>query len=238
LEEEITSAIRRLKDMKENKTQPKIDTNADIVNQNTGERWYYSDTVKDHFFNPRNLMLEDPKEGEYDAVGMVGSPVCGDMMRVWLKIDRDTEKVKEMKWRTFGCGSAIAATSMFSVMVTENGGLTIEGALDIKPQQIMKRLGGLPDRKIHCSVLADKAFRKAANDYFRNTGQFDRVITEGAKVIDDKLNITDKDIEEAVLEGATDLEEVQKRTKVGIGSPEVIPEVEQLIRFYKEKYYG
>lgn len=163
---------------------------------------------------------------------------CGDMMKIWLKIEPQTEKVKEMKWRTFGCGSAIAATSMFSLMVTENGGLPLREALKIKPRHIMERLGGLPNRKIHCSVLADKAFRKAANDYFRRTGQHDRVIVEGARVIDEKLNITDKDIEEAVLEGAVDLESVQKKLKVGVGSPEIITEVEELIRFYKEKYYG
>ena len=224
--------------MEENKTQPKIDTKADVVNQYTGEKWYYSDIVKEHFFNPRNLMLDEPEEGQYDAVGMVGSPACGDMMKMWLKIDKEKEIVKEMKWRTFGCGSAIAATSMFSVMVTENGGLPLEEALKIKPQHIMDRLGGLPNRKIHCSVLADKAFRKSVNEYFRLSGQFGRIMVEGAKVIDAKLNITDKDIEEAVLEGAMDLDGVQKKLKVGIGSPEVIPEVEQLIRFYKEKYYG
>ncbi|MBI2637900.1 MAG: iron-sulfur cluster assembly scaffold protein [Candidatus Sungbacteria bacterium] len=217
---------------------PKIDTNADVVNQYTGEKWYYTDIVKEHFFNPKNLMLEEPNEADYDAVGMVGSPACGDMMKMWLKIDPATEIVKEMKWRTFGCGSAIAATSMYSVMVTENGGIPIDQALKIKPQHIMERLGGLPNRKIHCSVLADKAFRKAANDYFHKTGQHARVIIEGARVIDQKLNITDKDIEEAVLEGAMDLDGVQKKLKVGVGSPEIIAEVEQLIRFYKEKYYG
>lgn len=581
--------------MDQNKKQPKVDIKADVVNKVTGEKWYYSDIVKEHFFNPRNLMLEDPDESRYDAVGMVGSPACGDMMKMWLKIETGTEKVKEMKWRTFGsliadervllddfstiamenlregnsiidesgrvnivesifskryfnkvlsirlatsrhytftvtpghpvpcverysvayphrkgkrwsevhqdlvenskiavkaagelkegdfliykvdekvsdradftsklcmllgyyvsdghaasakrvrfdfgltedayineiadfakenkipfriyertkehilaiqltdrklvswlthhgglptkkrfspealklpapkqmliidaylrgdgwfekqnpnwheqyfistsqehlayqlqmmlarnkifapihkreersftirgktyknkgeynlvfrkkhqysrikycergkffmipiwkialrnyrgyiydfglarppqiyrlkgisfhnCGSAIAATSMFSVMVTESGGLPIKDALKIKPQNIMERLGGLPNRKIHCSVLADKAFHKAVNDYFHKTGQYGRVMVDGAKIIDPKLNITDKDIEEAVLEGANDLESVQKKLKVGIGSPEIIPEIEQLIRFYKEKYYG
>lgn len=226
--------------MEEIKSQatPKIDTNADVVNQYTGEKWYYTDIVKDHFFNPRNLMLDDPDESQYNAVGMVGSPACGDMMRMWLKIEPERERIIEMKWRTFGCGSAIAATSMFSVMVTENGGMTLADALKIKPQHIMERLGGLPNRKIHCSVLADKAFRKAVNEYLRHTGQYDRIIIEGAKIIDAKLNITDKDIEEAVLEGAMDLESVQKKLKVGVGSPEIITEVEQLIRFYKEKYYG
>ena len=124
-------------------------------------------------------------------------------------------------------------------MLTENGGLSIADALRIKPQQIMERLGGLPNRKIHCSVLADKAFQKTANDYFRKTGQNQRIVVEGARVIDDRLNITDKDIEEAVLEGAVTLEDVQKKLKVGVGmSEEALVEIEQLIRFYSEKYYG
>ncbi len=211
---------------------------AEVVNQYTGETWVYSDTVKDHFFHPRNLLLDQPKDGYFDAEGMVGSPACGDMMTMWLKIDPSGERIAEMKWKTFGCGSAIASTSMFSTMVTESGGMGIDEALKIRPQDVMKRLDGLPNRKIHCSVLADKAFRKTVNEYFRNTGQHDRVITEGSRVVDKQLNITDHDIEEAVLEGAKDLLEVQKKLKVGVGDPEAIPEIEQLIRFYCEKYYG
>ena len=86
--------------------------------------------------------------------------------------------------------------------------------------------------------MADKAFQKTANDYFRKTDQYDKIIVDGARVIDPLLNITDKDIEEAVLEGSQTLEEVQKKLKVGIGSPELETEIEQLIRFYIEKYYG
>lgn len=198
----------------------------------------YSDIVKDHFFRPRNLLLEEPISGEFDAVGEVGSPACGDTMRMWIKVDPKTDRVKKLKWKTFGCGSAISATSMYSVMMTEKGGMRIDDALEIKPQDIMERLGGLPDRKIHCSVLADKAFLKTVNAYFRNTSQHDRIITEGSKVVDAKLNITDHDIEEAVLEGARDLEDVQKKLKAGVGSPEAIEEIQQLIRFYTEKYYG
>lgn len=211
---------------------------AEVVNQYTGETWVYSDIVKDHFFNPRNLLLEEPNPSQFDAEGMVGSPACGDMMTMWLKVDKASERILEMKWKTFGCGSAIASTSMFSVMVTEDKGLTITEAMKIKPQDVMKRLDGLPNRKIHCSVLADKAFRKTVNEYFRNIGRHDRVVTEGSRIVDKTLNITDKDIEEAVLEGATDLLGVQRKLKVGSGDPESIPELEQLIRFYTEKYYG
>ncbi|MEK7646769.1 MAG: iron-sulfur cluster assembly scaffold protein [Patescibacteria group bacterium] len=222
---------------KKKKSINKKDVN--VVNTHTGETWYYSDTVKDHFFHPQNILLKDPKANEYDADGMVGSPACGDMMRMWIKVNPKTERVKRLKWRTFGCASAIAATSMFSVMVTEKGGMQISDALKIKPQDIIKRLSGLPDRKIHCSVLADKAFQKTVNNYFRKTRQYDRIITDGAKIVDERLNITDKDIEEAVLEGARDLEAVQRKLKVGVGmSLESKAGIEQLIRFYSEKYYG
>ena len=211
---------------------------ADVVNPHTRQKWAYTETVKDHFFHPKNFLDEEPQPGQFEAQGTVGRPACGAALNFWLKLDQTTDQIKDLKWKTFGCGSAIAATSVFSVMVTENGGMKIDDALKIKPQDIMMRLGGLPARKIHCSVLADKAFRKAVNNYFHATGQHSRVENEGARVVDSRLNITDKDIEEAVLEGAQNLEDVQKKLKVGVGDPEAIPEIEQLIRFYSEKYYG
>jgi len=209
----------------------------DVTNPSTNQQWVYSDIARDHFFNPRNFIVDEPKDGAYDSIGMVGSPACGDIMKIWIKVNKKTERIKEMKWKTFGCASAIAATSMFSVMLTEKGGRTIDQALKITAQDITKRLDGLPTRKIHCSVLADKAFRKAVN-YFRNTGQHQRILVQGSKIIDPILNITDKDIEEAVLEGTKNLEDLQKKLKVGIGSPEALPEIEQLLRFYQEKYFG
>ena len=151
-----------------------------------GNTWLYSDIVKDHFFNPRNILFYGEEETyEADASGRVGSPACGDEMVVWLKIDPKTEKIKECKWQTFGCGSAIASTSVMSEIVTENNGLTIDQALKIKPQDIMERLGGLPAQKVHCSVLGDKALRMAINDWFRKTGQHQRIVVEGAKIIDE-----------------------------------------------------
>lgn len=210
----------------------------DVVNKHVGGSWAYTDLVREHFFAPKNLLWEDPKDAEYDAEGVVGSPSCGDVMRIWLNVDPKTDKIKDFKWRTFGCASAIAATSMLSVIITEKGGMNIEEALKIRPQDIIARLGGLPDRKIHCSVLGDKALRAAINNWFKKTNQLSRIIVEGEKVVDPHTKVTEADIEEAVLEGATTVEEVQKRTKVGIGYPECLPAVEQLIRFYKEKYFG
>ena len=223
------------------KTKAKINTKKikpDVVNQHAGGSWAYTDVVKDHFFNPRNLLWEMPDGTKFDAEGIVGSPACGDVMRVWLKIDPKTERIKEFKWRTFGCASAIAATSMLSVMITEKGGMNLKKALTVRPQDIMLRLGGLPDRKVHCSVLGDKALRGAINDWFKKRGEFDRIIVEGARVLDPHTKVIEADIEEAVIEGATTLEAVQKRTKVGSGYKECLPQVEELIRFYREKYYG
>lgn len=205
------------------------------VKSQKGEGGFYSDTVKEHFFHPHNFM-EDEAGYQADGQGMVGSPACGDVMRVWIKVNPKTKKITDCRWKTFGCASAIAATSMMSDMVIEKNGLTLEKARQIRPQDIMERLGGLPARKIHCSVLGDKALRAAINDYYRKTGQVDKIEIEQGRIIDKVLKITDHDIEEAVLEGADTLEKVQAKTKVGTGDPACIPEVEQLIRFYKEKY--
>lgn len=210
----------------------------DIINKFTGASWVYSKAVKSHFFRPRNFLVRDPKKSEFDTEGIVGSPACGDMMRMWLKINREKDKIIACKWRTFGCASAIAATSVLSVMATEKGGMKLDKAMKITPQDIIKRLGGLPDRKIHCSVLGDKALRTAINNWFKKTGQYDRIVVEGSRIIDPFTKVTEADIEEAVLEGASSLKEVQQRTKVGIGYSQCFPEVEELIRFYKEKYFG
>ncbi|MBS3074731.1 iron-sulfur cluster assembly scaffold protein [Candidatus Pacearchaeota archaeon] len=204
------------------------------------EEWFYTDIVKDHFFNPRNLLRSDDdlKKFAHDGYGSVGAAACGDKMDMWIKIDKENDKIIGCLFKTFGCGSAIASTSMLTVMITENGGMLIEQALKIKPQDIVKRLGDLPQRKFHCSVLGDKSLRQAINDYFRRTGQNDRIVIEGAQVVDMALKITDKDIEEAVLDGAHDFEAVQKKTKVGVHDKSCIPKVKELIEFYKQKYYG
>lgn len=126
------------------------------------EDWLYSDIVKDHFFSPRNLLINE-SDYEADGIGIVGSPACGDMMVVWIKVSND--RICECKWRTFGCASAIASTSMMSVIATENGGLTLRQAKRLAPEKIIARLGGLPDRKYHCSVLGHQALREAVEDY-------------------------------------------------------------------------
>lgn len=135
------------------------------VKEITGNEWYYSEVVKEHFFNPKNFVIDEPKKGEYDAYGEVGSSICGDVMRVWIKVDSKSKRIKKIGWKTFGCASAIAATSIMSVMVTENGGMKLEEAEKITPRQITERLSGLPMRKVHCSVLGDQALRSAIKNY-------------------------------------------------------------------------
>jgi len=212
------------------------------IEETDNKEWFYTDIVKDHFFNPRNVFKTKAESEAYakeaDGTGLVGSPACGDGMRMFLKIDKEKDKITECKWETYGCGTALASTSMFSVMLTENDGMKIEDALNIKPKDIANKLGGIPARKFHCSVLADKAFKEAVNDFFRNTNQLNRIQGTGKKIIDKVLKITDEDIEHAVLEGALSFEDVQKKTKVGIHDKGCIPEVNRLIQVYREKYFG
>lgn len=131
--------------------------------------WVYTDIVKDHFFNPRNILF-DEKDYIADGIGVVGSPACGDMMAVWVRVDKESKRITECKWRTFGCASAIASTSMMSLMATEEGGMELKKAKRMTPEAIIERLGGLPDRKYHCSVLGHLALREAIMDYEQNHG--------------------------------------------------------------------
>ena len=212
-------------------------TASDVISRGAGKSWIYSDKVKEHFFSPKNF-LQTGEENKFDfnGIGMVGSPACGDMMKFWVKIDPKTDRIKICKWQTFGCASAIASTSMLSVIVTEKGGMKIDDAMKIKPQDILKRLGGLPSNKIHCSVLGDKALRAAINDYFRKTGQYDRITTDGSKIVDEKLKITERDIEQAVIDGAKTMEDLQAMLKIGAEDQSCLPEAEQLLRFYRDKH--
>lgn len=202
----------------------------------------------DYYYAPITLVTKSKFEGKVYNVEIANSHSyatenlithnCGDAMKFWLRIDPKTERIKECRWQTYGCASAIASTSALSEMLTEKGGMKIEKALKITPQDILKRLGGLPARKIHCSVLGDKALRAAINDYYKNTGQLGRIEGEGKKIIDKVLGITEDDIEHAVLEGAKSFEDVQQRTKVGVHDKECIPAVKELVHYYRKKHFG
>ncbi|MGQ9473140.1 MAG: Fe-S cluster assembly scaffold protein NifU [Candidatus Caldatribacteriaceae bacterium] len=116
----------------------------------------YSEKVLEHFRNPRNVgKIENP-----DGVGKVGNPVCGDVMVMYLKIKDD--HIEDAKFETFGCGAAIATSSMATELIR---GKTIQEALQITNQAVAEALGGLPPHKMHCSVLAEEAIQAAINDY-------------------------------------------------------------------------
>lgn len=121
----------------------------------------YSEKVMDHFANPRNV-------GEIDnanAVGQVGNPKCGDIMKIYMDIEDNI--IKDVKFKTFGCGAAIATSSMATEMVK---GKTVDEALALTNKAVMEALGGLPPEKIHCSVLAEEAIRSAIEDYKKRQG--------------------------------------------------------------------
>jgi nitrogen fixation protein NifU and related proteins len=122
----------------------------------------YSQKVMDHFMNPRNVG-EIP---DADGVGLVGNPRCGDIMKVYLKIVDDI--IVDVKFKTFGCGSAIATSSMATEMIK---GKSIDEALTLTNKAVAEALDGLPAIKMHCSLLAEQAVRAALKDYFTKTGR-------------------------------------------------------------------
>jgi len=171
--------------------------------------WLYSEIVKDHFTNPRNVLSEEENEFPANGRGQTGNIKCGDQMLMLLKIEDDI--ISDVRWRTYGCASAIASTSMLSEMIK---GMNITEAYTIKPEDLVKKLGGLPEYKIHCSVLGDKALRAAIDDYLSKTGR-PGMLKEAATIICHCLGITDKDIENAFHKGSRNWEELQQATKIG-----------------------
>ena len=121
----------------------------------------YNDTVMDHFKNPRNLgTIEDP-----DGIGEVGNPICGDIMQIFLKIENN--HITDVKFRTFGCGAAIASSSMVTELVR---GKTLEEGWKVSNKVVAEALNGLPPLKMHCSMLAEEGIHAAINDYRKKNG--------------------------------------------------------------------
>ena len=196
--------------------------------------WAYSETLKEHFMNPKNI-LQGENTDEFDGVGMEGNLQCGDQMMVVIKVDKEKEVITDCQWKTYGCASAIASTSILSEMVK---GRTLDQAFHISPKEVAQALGGLPDHKIHCSVLGDKALRAAINNYYTRNGQEDKVKQEPSKVICQCMSITDPDIEDAVLEGARTYFELQERTKLGTVCGQCKDEAEVLLEKFKHIHFG
>lgn len=124
--------------------------------------WIYSEKVKEHFMNPRNFLFGDESKFGADATGIVGNPICGDQMKMYIKVDSKTDKIKDIRWKTYGCASAIASTSALSELAK---GKTLDEALKITAKDIDDYLGNLPKHKFHCSVLGHEALAEAIKNY-------------------------------------------------------------------------
>jgi nitrogen fixation NifU-like protein len=172
--------------------------------------WLYSEKVKEHFMNPKNVLEADESAWQNDGRGIVGNIRCGDEMLILIRVKDDV--ITDVRWKTYGCASAIASTSLLSEAIK---GMTIEDAYKIKPEDIVAKLEGLPSNKIHCSVLGDKALRAAIDDYLVNNGREKFAGQEQTTVICNCLNVTDRDLEEAYKAGDRTWEDLQARTKIG-----------------------
>lgn len=195
-----------------------------------GFDWMYSDVVKDHFMNPRNI-LDDEEAFGADGRGVVGNIKCGDQMLIVIKVADG--KIADCKWKTYGCASAIASTSILSEAVI---GMDLETAYHISPKDIADRLGGLPENKIHCSVLGDKALRAAVEDFYRGAGEEGKIEEEKATIICQCMNVTDLDIERSVKDGARSYEDLQHMTKAGTVCGQCKKESEDLLHQYIHLY--
>ena len=139
----------------------------------------YSEIVMDHFRNPRNSgRMENP-----DGVGQVGNPKCGDIMKIYLKIN-ENEIIEDVKFETFGCGSAIASSSIATEMIK---GKSVHEAVELSNKAVIEALGGLPPVKIHCSVLAEQAVKSALYDYAQKNNKTIKGL-ENYKPEDDEIH--------------------------------------------------
>ncbi|MCX5804457.1 MAG: Fe-S cluster assembly protein NifU [Proteobacteria bacterium] len=179
--------------------------------------WEYTDKVKEHFLNPKNVgEIENP-----DGVAEIGSIACGDALKLTFKLD-ENKRIKEAKFKTFGCASAIASASALTELIK---GMTIEEAMKITNQDIADSLGGLPPEKMHCSVLGQEALEKAI-EYYRGVPS---TVKEG-EVICECFGITDKEIEKAVTENhLTTIEEITNYTKAGGGCKKCHDKIQKII---------
>lgn len=186
--------------------------------------WEYSDKVQDHFLNPRNVgEIEDP-----DGVGEVGNLRCGDALRITIKVD-ENEHLSDVKFQTFGCASAIASASALTELAK---GLHVDEAAKLTNQDIAEYLGGLPQAKMHCSVMGAEAIQKAIADYRGEP------VTEedGETIVCECFQVTEGQIRRAVTaNNLRTVEEVTDYTKAGGGCGKCIPDIEELIIRIREE---
>ncbi len=191
--------------------------------------WIYSDKVKEHFQQPKNI-LENEDAYQADGIGEIGNPVCGDMMLMMIKVDKEKNVITDCKWKTYGCASAIASTSMLSEMVK---GKKLDEAYNIKPRDIIQALHGLPNNKIHCSVLGDKALRKAIDDYYKKNNIKREAYETENKIVCTCLNVSENDIKEQVMNNNVDtFEALQEHTKISTSCGQCENEARALLEEY------
>jgi len=179
--------------------------------------WDYTEKVKDHFLNPRNVgVLENP-----DGIGEVGSLACGDALKLTFTLD-ENERIKDAKFQTFGCASAIASSSALTEMIK---GLTLEEAADVTNEDIAEFLGGLPKEKMHCSVMGRDALEKAIA-YYR--GDTEKKV-EG-EIVCECFGVTDRDIERSVREShLRTIDDVTAYLKAGGGCGQCHDRIQEII---------
>ena len=181
--------------------------------------WEYTDKVRDHFFNPRNVgEIENP-----DGTGEVGSLACGDALKLTFKLD-ENGRIADAKFKTFGCASAIATSSVLTEIIK---GMTIEEAAKVTNKDIADYLGGLPEQKMHCSVMGREALEAAIENY--RTGGKKKHELEG-RVVCNCFGVTEKEIERVITENnLTTVEQVTNYCKAGGGCGGCKGEIEKII---------
>jgi len=182
--------------------------------------WDYTDKVREFFLNPKNIgEVENP-----DGVGDVGSIVCGDALRLTLRIDKETNRITDAKFQTFGCASAIASSSALTELIK---GKTVDEALKVTNQDIADFLGGLPKEKMHCSVMGREALEAAVANY----KGIPVTLEEEGKLVCKCFNVTEEKIRKVAIENhLTTVDEITDFTKAGGGCGECKPEIEAILR--------
>ncbi|MDA8339482.1 MAG: Fe-S cluster assembly protein NifU, partial [Nitrospiraceae bacterium] len=182
--------------------------------------WEYSEKLKELFRHPKNVgEIENP-----DAVGEVGSMICGDALKLTLKIDKETNRIIDAKFQTFGCASAIASSSALTEMIK---GKTLDEALETTNKDLADYLGGLPKEKMHCSVMGREALEAAIANYRgekKPLEEKERLVCQCFEVTEDKIRRV------AIENHLTTVEEITNYTKAGGGCGSCIPQIEEILK--------